>query len=104
MHAQVRSGPRETDRMGGACAVSLRYIAIAGASAPGGSGRLAVEDSSLGATLDRGRSPRLERVDRLLIFIGAEPVGPTFKREVDSFLEATGTKRSGRGPLVIPRS
>ena len=51
-----------------------------------------------------GRSPRLETVDRLLIFIGTEPVGPAFNREVDTFLEATGTNRSGRGPRATPRS
>ena len=60
-------------------------------------GQLAVADCSLGAMLARGRSPRLATVNRLLTFIGAEPGGPAFRREVDAFLEATGTSRSVLG-------
>lgn len=60
-------------------------------------GQLSVADSSLGTTLARGRSPRLETVDRLLAFIGAEPIGPAFTREVEAFLDATGTKPSALG-------
>lgn len=60
-------------------------------------GQLAIADAGLGARLAQGRSPRLETVDRLLTFIGAEPIGPAFTREVDAFLEATGTKRSVLG-------
>ena len=72
-------------------------------------GQLAVADSSLGATLARGRSPRLSTVDRLLTFIGAEPIGPVFDREVDAFLEATGTRpsvlgaRAARDPSFVSR-
>ena len=60
-------------------------------------GRLAVADFSLGATLARGRSPRLDTADRVLTFIGAEPAGPALRREVDAFLKVTGTKRSVPG-------
>ena len=72
-------------------------------------GQLSVADSSLGTTLASGRSPRLETVDRLLAFIGAEPIGSAFKREVEAFLDATGTKlsvlgaRAARDPSFVSR-
>ena len=39
-----------------------------------------------------GRSPRVDTADRLLDFIGLEPIGPRFRREVDAYLAVTRAK------------
>ena len=43
---------------------------------------------------ERGRSVRLGTADRVLVFMGLAPLGPGFRREVEAFLEVTGTKAS----------
>ncbi len=45
----------------------------------------------------RGRSVRLATADRLLAFMECPPLGPAFRREVEAFLEVTGTKVSVLG-------
>ena len=69
-----------------------------------GFGQAALGDPSFGAALARGRSPRLDTADRLLAFMGMDPVGPAFRREVETFLAATGVKLSelGRGVTGNP--
>ena len=69
-----------------------------------GFGQAALGDPSFGAALARGRSPRLDTADRLLAFMGMDPVGPAFRREVEAFLAATGVKLSelGRGVTGNP--
>ena len=54
----------------------------------------ALNDPGLASTLKRGRTLRLSSADRLLAFIGAAPLGPRFRREVEAFLEVTRTKRA----------
>ncbi len=45
----------------------------------------------------RGRSVRLATADRVLAFMGLAPLGQAFRREVETFLEATGIKASVLG-------
>ena len=45
----------------------------------------------------RGRSMRLVTADRVLAFMGLAPLSPVFRREVEAFLEVTGTKASVLG-------
>ena len=61
---------------------------------PTGFGRAAVDNPSFVPALMRGRSPRLSTADRALAFMGAEPIGPAFVREVEAFLTVTGAKPS----------
>ncbi len=63
-------------------------------------GEVALGDPGLVAQLRRGRSPRLRTADRLLVFMGMEPVGEAFRREVDAFLAATGLKVSLFGEMA----
>lgn len=63
-------------------------------------GEVAIGDPCLVAELRRGRSLRLRTADRLLAFMGMEPVGPAFRREVDAFLAATGLKVSLFGEMA----
>ena len=69
------------------------FIARGGLS-PTRFGRAAVGNPSFVPALMRGRSPRLATADRALAFMGAEPVGPAFVREVEAFLTVTGVKPS----------
>ena len=62
-----------------------------------GFGTAALGDPSFLAELGRGRSPRLDTADRVLAFMGIEPMGPAFRREVDAFLAVTGVKPSELG-------
>ena len=55
-------------------------------------GILAAGDPSLVPALRRGRVCRLVLADRVLQFMGREPVGPGFRREVEAYLEVTRTK------------
>ena len=57
-------------------------------------GAAALGDPGFVAGLARGRSPFLSTVDRVLVFMGAEPAGPRFRREVEAFLAVTGIKAS----------
>ena len=64
-------------------------------------GMEALGDPSFVRSLARGRRPGLKTADRLLVFMGLEPMGPAFRREVEAFLEATGTKGYVLGELVL---
>lgn len=57
-----------------------------------------------GASLRRGRSPRLRTVDNVLAVMGEPPAGPAFLDEVEAFLAVTGIKRSllGQGATGNP--
>lgn len=63
-------------------------------------GEVSLRDPGLVAQLRRGRSLQLRTADRLLAFMGMEPVGPAFRREVDTFLAATGLKVSLFGEMA----
>lgn len=63
-------------------------------------GEVAIGDPCLVTDLRRGRALRLRTADRLLAFMGMEPVGPAFRREVDAFLAATGLKVSLFGEMA----
>ena len=63
-------------------------------------GEIAIGDPCLVADLRRGRALRLRTADRLLAFMGMEPVGPAFRREVNAFLAATGLKVSLFGEMA----
>lgn len=63
-------------------------------------GEVSLGDPGLVAQLRRGRSLQLRTADRLLAFMGMEPVGPAFRREVDAFLAATGLKVSLFGEMA----
>ncbi len=67
------------------------YLDRTGA-APARLGIEALGDPSFVSRLMRGRMPRLDTADRVLAFIGAAPVGPAFRAEVDGFVAATRTK------------
>ena len=49
----------------------------------------------------RGRSVRLATADRVLVFMGCPPLGPAFRREVESFLAVTGHKLSVLGEEAV---
>ena len=57
-------------------------------------GRLLFGNPSFVRVLLGGRTPRLDTADRLLDFIGLEPIGPRFRREVDAYLAVTRAKAS----------
>ncbi len=76
------------------------FLADTGTSAR----RLGVEalgDPGFMASLARGRGVGLRTVDRLLAFMGLAPAGPAFRREVEAFLAATGTKGYVLGELAV---
>ena len=60
----------------------------------------ALGDPGFMASLARGRGLGLRTVDRLLAFMGHAPVAPAFRREVEAFLTATGTKGYVLGELA----
>ncbi len=60
-------------------------------------GQAAVGNPSFVIGSRRGRSPRLDTADRALAFMGVEPIGPMFLREVEAYLAATGMKVSVLG-------
>ena len=51
-------------------------------------------EPGLVSSQQRGRSVRLGTANRVLVFMGLPPLGPAFRREVEAFLEVTGTKAS----------
>ena len=55
-------------------------------------GRVVLGDPSFVLRLMRGRAPRLETADRLLVFMDEAPIGPGFRTEVNAFLDITRTK------------
>lgn len=52
----------------------------------------ALGDPSFVLRLKRGRVPRLDTADKVLVFMGEEPVGGAFKAEVEAFIRITRTK------------
>ena len=67
-------------------------------------GELALEDAGFVAELNRGRSPRLDAVDRLLGFMGIAPIGPRFRQEVEAFLIVIRTRPSALGAKAVGKS
>ena len=63
-------------------------------------GRKTMKDPTFVFRLEKGRDPRLDTVDGLLVEMGLEPVGPRFRDEVGAFLAVTGMKRSEFGRSV----
>ena len=61
--------------------VSARYL-----------GRAALGDPDFVDELRRGRSVGMKTADRVLAFMGAPPLGPAFRSEVEAFMALTGTK------------
>ena len=60
-----------------------------------GRGRFGLETAgnpSLVARLAAGLVPRLATADRVLAYMGEEPFGPAFRREVEAFIAITRTK------------
>ena len=55
-------------------------------------GRDVLGDPGFVASLKRGRRLGLRSADRVLSHMGAPPVGPAFRREVEAFLNASRTK------------
>ena len=60
-------------------------------------GEEALADSGFVASLKRGRRLRLDTADKVLAFMGEEPIGPAFRCEVEAFLGITRTKASVLG-------
>lgn len=63
-------------------------------------GRTMMRDPTFVFRLKKGRNPRLDTVDRILVEMGHEPIGPSFLDEVKAFLAVTGMKRSEFGREV----
>lgn len=55
-------------------------------------GRDALNDPGFVASLKRGRRLTLDTADKVLAAMGEAPIGPAFKREVEAFLDRSGTK------------
>ena len=64
-------------------------------------GEEALADSGFVASLKRGRRLRLDTADKVLAFMGEEPIGPVFRREVEAFLGVTRTKASVLGSEAV---
>ena len=56
---------------------------------------------SLAARIAAGRVIRLGSADRLLAYMGGEPFGPAFRREVEAFIAITRTKASLLGQEAV---
>ena len=69
-----------------------------------GFGGDAVDDGSFLGRLDRGSDVRLETADKVLAFLGEEPMGPRFLCEIEAWLRVTRTKAHlfGRQALGDP--
>ena len=67
-------------------------------------GRRALGRPDFVGRLDVQRTMTLKTADRVLRFMGEAPIGPTFRREVDTFLEVTGTRpeRFGIDAVGVP--
>ena len=66
-----------------------------------GFGRDAVDDGSFLGRLDRGSDMRLDTADRVLTFLGKEPMAPRFLREIEAWLRVTRTKAHLLGRLAL---
>ena len=75
---------------------ALRTLVHAHLKRAGLSGRRfgaeALNDPGFVASLAKGRRLGLKTADRVLAFMGAAPLAPAFRREVEAFLRLTGTK------------
>ena len=60
-------------------------------------GRLLFGNPCFVRVLMGGRSPRLDTADRALEFMGLEPIGPRFRREMEAYLAVTGAKATAVG-------
>ena len=67
------------------------HIARAGLTRTG-FGKAALGDASFLGRLARGSGVRLRTADKVLAFLGEEPAGPRFRREVEAWLGVTRTK------------
>ena len=61
----------------------------------------ALRDPNFVFSQARGRSVCLVTADRVLAYMGLAPLGPSFRREVEAFLEVTGTKASVLGAEAV---
>ncbi len=68
---------------------------------PSRMGRLLFGNPSFVRVLMDGCSPRLDTADRVLVFMGLEPIGPRFRCEVDAYLAVTGAKATVVGEGAI---
>ena len=64
-------------------------------------GRLLFGNPSFIRVLLGGRSPRVDTADRLLDFIGLEPIGPRFRREVEAYLAVTRAKATAVSQAAV---
>ena len=67
-------------------------------------GRFGLETAgnpSLVARIAAGRVIRLGSADRVLVYMGEEPFGPAFRREVEAFIAITRTKASLLGQEAV---
>ena len=64
-------------------------------------GQLALGSPEFVLGLDRGRSLTVEIADRVLRFMGRAPIGPMFRREVETFLGVTGTGQANLGLRAV---
>ncbi len=67
------------------------------AMSPADFGVRSLGDPCFVADLARGRSPSLRTADKVLVFMGFEPLGQAFLEEVEAFLSITGIKSSELG-------
>ena len=65
-----------------------------------GFGKAALDDRSFFTRFGRGSALSLDTADCLLAFMGLEPIGPAFRREVEAYLAVTGIKASEFGREV----
>ena len=80
-----------TDLMADIRAKVSDYLARTGMAAEE-FGRRALGRPEFVGRLDVQRTMTIKTADRVLHFMGEAPIGPTFRREVDTFLEVTGTR------------
>ena len=64
-------------------------------------GDAALGDPGFVSSLRRGRSPCVSTLDPVLEFMGDAPLGPAFRREVETYLSITGLKRSVLGARAM---
>ena len=64
-------------------------------------GRLIFGNPSFVGVLMRGGGVRLDTADRMLEFMGLDPIGPRFRLEVEAYLAVTGSKASLVGEEAI---
>ena len=72
------------------------YISLSGMGASE-FGLLALGQSGFVSRLNTVQSVTLDTADRVLGFMGETPIGPTFRREVEAFLEVTGVDETTFG-------